>query len=174
MNENTEKYLKLLKKHVDRIAIVVLYLFLGALVLIWWKEQDSGNEPPPSGKPAVIDIKVEENPFWSQLQAMATPQTMESYPSIKQIRQYNMFDYKSVKDAQALLQIINQKFAQAEELEKAGKKEEAVRLLKEVLSMKPNYSKAKDLLQKLDPKKTEDAPAGAAEAVAAPAEDPVM
>lgn len=160
MNENAEKYLKLLKKHVDRIVIVVLYLMLGALAYIWYSEQEA-QSVAESGRIASIEDNIQNNPFWKTLQTMSAPQQMDAYPGIKHIRQYNMFDYKSVARAEDLLRALNQKFQQAQDAEKAGKKDEAIRLLKEILQQKPTYRPARELLDKLEPKKAPEAPPAA-------------
>ncbi len=151
MNENAEKYLKLLKKHIDRVVIVVMYLFLGALVYVWYSEQEA-ESVSEAGKIAVIEDPVATNSFWGTVQTMSEPQQIDAYPGIKQIRQYNMFDYKSVRQAEDLLRGLNQKFQQAQDAEKAGKKDEAVRLLKDILQQKPTYRPARELLDKLEPK----------------------
>lgn len=164
MNENAEKYLKVLKKHIDRVVIVVLYLFLGTLIYVWYSEQEKEGVSE-SGKIAKIDDPVTQNPFWASLQTMSQPQQIESYPAIMQIRQYNMFDYKSVRQAADLLRDLNQKFQQAQDAEKAGKKDDAIRLLKNILQQKPSYRPARELLDKLEPK----APAAEAPASEGPA-----
>lgn len=160
MNENVEKYLKLLKKHVDRIVIAVLYLMLGTLIYVWYSEQET-DIVAESGRVATIEDNVQSNPFWKTLQAMSEPQQMDAYPGIKHIRQYNMFDYKSVARAEDLLRALNQKFQQAQDAEKAGKKDEAIRLLKEILQQKPTYRPARELLEKLEPRAAQETPAAA-------------
>ncbi len=151
MNEQTEKYVKLLKRHLDRVVIGVLYLLLFALVGVWYLEQGAAEEIVDSGTPAKIPDEIKSDPFWKTVKTMAEPQTIEAYPGIQQIRQYNMFDYKSVRQKEDLIKALNQKFAQAQEAEKAGRNPEAVKLLKEILQQKPTYRPARDLLDKLEP-----------------------
>lgn len=174
MNEQAERYIKLLKKHMDRVVIGTLYLLLFALVGIWYMEQAGGDTTAEEGKPASIPDKIPNNPFWTSVQKMSEPQKIEDYAGIQQIRQYNMFDYKSVKQQEDLLRGLNQKFAQAQEAEKAGRKDEAVKMLKEILQQKPTYRPAQGLLEKLEPKPAAaPAPEGGAETPAAGASPPL-
>jgi type II secretory pathway component HofQ len=94
---------------------------------------------------------------------------MVQYPAIRQIRQYNMFDYKSVKDREVLERAANQKYDQAERLRKEGKTVEARKLAEEVLGSIPTHRRAKELLDQL----TAPAPApGTAPAAAPPGAPP--
>lgn len=150
MNENVAQYLKLLKMHADRVVIAVMYLLLLALLFMWWTESSSEGEAGPGpGTTASIPDVVSQNPNYKSVQAMLQSPDISKSPQIDQVRKYNMFDYKSVKEKEAIEREVNQKYVQAEQAANKGQTEEAKRLLAEILRDSPNHLKAKELNAKL-------------------------
>lgn len=149
MNDKTAQYVKMLKAHVDRIVVGVVYVLLALLVWFWYSEQtttDTGqNAPQP---PKLVD-PVPDNPGYKMItRAMETPD-ISKYPEIDAVRKFNMFDYKTVREKQQVEQGANEKFKQAQDAAAKGQTEEAKRLLKDCLDAFPTHAKARELLDKL-------------------------
>jgi hypothetical protein len=170
VSESSERYIKLLKTNLDKVTIGVLGMMMvgmgGALFL---EKSSDFSASQPESEILKLEDPLAANPNWKLVQAMATRQEMVQYPAIRQIRQYNMFDYKSVKDREVLERAANQKYDQAERLRKEGKTVEARKLAEEVLGSIPTHRRAKELLDQL----TAPAPApGTAPAAAPPGAPP--
>jgi len=168
MSAAAEQYLKLAKKHLDRIVIAVLFLILAGLIFVLFQEQTGtvGLEGD-AGKQASFPVVVDQNKQFDRVMAMATKPDMTSYPAIQQIAIYNMFDYKSVKDKEQIERGADQRFAQAQEAANKGNAEEAKRLIGEILRQVPSHRKARELLETLNA--GGDKKPGAVAASAAPA-----
>lgn len=153
MNDNMAKYMKMAEKNLGRIVMGVLFLMLGGLIFAWYQEQNAfiGGEGG-DGVPAKMTDPIAENTAYKKVQAMAGDQPMSEYPGIQQISQYNMFDYKSVRDKQEIERGAEQKLKQAETAVAAGRTEEAKRLLGEILQQVPSHRKAREMLEKMNPK----------------------
>lgn len=173
MSDSSERYVKMLKTNLDKVTIGVLAMLLAGLVgaLLMEKSNDLvGSLPEPEN--LKLEDPLQKNPNWKIVQAMSTRQEMAQYPAIRQIRQYNMFDYKSVKDREALERAANQKFEQAERAMKEGKTEEAKRLAEEVLGSIPAHRRAKELLDQISKSSAAPAAPGSQPAGAAAAPPP--
>jgi hypothetical protein len=177
VSDSSERYLKLLKQNLDKVTIGVLGIMtMGLGVAIFMEKSSDMVASIPEPEILRLEDPLEKNPNWRLVQAMMSPQEISKYPAIRQIRQYNMFDYKSVRDREAVDRAANQKFEQAKKAESEGKTEEAKRLAEEVLASIPAHRAARELLDKLN-KPAEGAksaskpapPAAGAAPVAAPA-----
>lgn len=159
MNDQTARYVKMLKTHLDRITIGVLYALLVALIWFWFSEQDTNSGAQgDTEKTAVLVDKVKDNPEYKKIETLAKPQKIEEYADIEQVRKYNMFDYKSVQDKELLERTARKRLDDAKAAVAKGQKDEAKRLLKEILVGFPTHRGAKDLLAELEGR----APASAA------------
>jgi hypothetical protein len=154
MSDKTEQYIKLLKRHSDRLFIAALYLLLGIMVFLYFREQGSQiGISEDAGKPAQLSDPVVNNVFFKKIDTMSKPQSLADpqFNEIQQVAQFNMFDHKAVKDKQEIERQADQRFASAETAAAAGQKEEAIRLLNEILRQIPSHKRAKELLEKLRP-----------------------
>ena len=154
MSDKTEQYIKLLKRHSDRLFIAALYVLLGVMVFLYFREQGSQvGISEDAGKPAVLVDPVTKNVFFKKIDTMSKPQSLADpeFNEIQQVAQFNMFDHKAVKDKQEIERQADQRFASAESAAKAGQKDEAIRLLSEILRQIPSHKRAKELLEKLKP-----------------------
>ena len=151
MNENMAKYLKLLRKNLDRVMLGVMTAFFLAMLAIWWIEQNSSTADPPAGTLVQLDDAVEKNPLWATVKELAVQRPIDQLPAIKQIRTYNMFDYKTVQQSEDLQKKVNTLTAQALEAQKGGRLDEAKRLAKDILDLKPTHGPARKLLDELEP-----------------------
>jgi hypothetical protein len=158
VNEKTEQYIRYAKTHVDRIVVGVMFALLCAMIWLWMREQTSTGEGASEPKVVNLTDSVAANPNYKVLTAMTSHADITSSPLIDQIRKYNMFDYKSVKQKEAIEREANAKFAQAKEAADRGQVEEAQRLLKDILASFPTHQKANDLSNRLNPKPVEKKP----------------
>ena len=152
MNDKAAQYVKLLKSQVDRIVVAVMFCLLGVMVFLWYLEQTRGSETAAStGRIATLEDPIPKNPFNKKVMSMGDPQSLSDYPEIEQVAKYNMFDYKSVKNKEAIEREANRKYEQAEAAASAGRLDEAKRLLQEILEQFPTHQKARELRDKLSP-----------------------
>ncbi len=149
MNDKTKHYIRLAERNLGRIVMGVLFLILLGLGYAIYSEQESTSGSAEGGKPAVLDDPLPKNSHFHKVMAMATAQDITSFPAIQQVAQYNMFDYKSVRDKQEIERGADQKFAQAQDAATKGQPDEAKRLLGEILKQVPTHKKARELLDKL-------------------------
>ncbi|MCX7964650.1 MAG: hypothetical protein N2644_09295 [Candidatus Sumerlaea chitinivorans] len=167
MDDKMAKYMKLVKSNVERIVIVLMYALVGVLVYFWWGEQNPSEATiGEEGKPAVFKDPIAENPHYKLLAEFKKPRDITAYPEIDQVARFNMFEYKSVKQREAIEREANEKYRRAEEAANGGRTEEAKRLLKEILDAFPTHQKARELMNKLTGAATQ-AGAGATTAPAA-------
>ncbi len=152
---------KKLAMNMDKIVMGVLWLMVGGLGYVWFAESNSTvGVDAESGKPADLSDPVTKKldgakvSNWDKLNKMSGQPQIQDYPQIQQAAQYNMFDYKSVRDRQEIEKGAEQKFAQAKTLS-TSQKPEAVRLLKEILIQVPMHKQARELLNQLEPPATE-------------------
>lgn len=151
MNDKAAKYVKMIKKHVDRVIVAVVYVLLIALIYLWYNETGEGGSTTPQEKaPTQLSDPVAANPNHKRIGQMLQPADISKAPDIEQVRKFNMFDYKSVKDKQRIEQEANQTFERAQAAAKRGEKDEAKRLLGEALAQFPSHQKARDLLDSLN------------------------
>jgi hypothetical protein len=168
MNDKTKHYLRLAERHLGRIVMGVMLLILVGLAYALYSEQNSTTGvDAESGNAAKLDDPLVNNPQFPRITAMANPQDLSSSPPIQQVAQYNMFDYKSVRDKQEIERGADQKFAQAQEAINRNQNEEAKRLLAEILKQVPTHKKARELQDKLNA-----APGAGAKVEASPAPKP--
>jgi hypothetical protein len=170
MNDQAAKYVKMLKANIDRVVVVLVYVLLGALVWFWYNEESMMTEPSEARK-ANLQDPVADNPSARLLtQAKETPD-ITKYPTIEQVRRFNMFDYKTVKEKQEIEKAANNKFRQAQDLASRGQTQEAVRLLRETLQSFPTHKEAKELFDKLTAQPETGSGAGAPQPGSTPAPD---
>src|SRR5690606_27671996 len=105
---------KKLKQNVDKIVMAVLWIMVAGLGYMWFLEQNSTvGADAETGKPANLTDPITENPNWAKISKMSQNPDISQYPQIQQAAQYNMFDYKSVRDRQEIEKGAQQKFEQA-------------------------------------------------------------
>lgn len=145
---------KKIKKNLDKIVMGTLWLMVGGLAYVWFVEQNSTvGADAETGKPADLSDPVAKNANWEKLSKMSAQPNIQNFPQIQQAAQYNMFDYKSVRDRQEIERGAEQKLAQAKTLS-TTQKPEAIRLLKEILIQVPMHKQARELLNQLEPAAT--------------------
>jgi hypothetical protein len=147
MSEKSAQFNKTLKNNVDKIVIVVLFAILAGLAYLWWQEQNralvtEGGE----GKPAQFENKLATDPAVSLIKNMSTNPNLASAPDIQKVAQFNMFDYKTVRDKQAVEAAAQQKLTQAKTLIQQNRTADALPLLKQAVSEYPGNKEARDLL----------------------------
>lgn len=150
MNDKTKHYVRLAERNAGKIVMGALFLILLGLGYAIYSEQGSTAVDAEGGTPAKLPDPLPDNPHFKRVSAMATGQDLTSFPAIQQVAQYNMFDYKSVRDKQEIERGADQKFAQAQNAATNGQAEEAKRLLNEILKQVPTHKKAHELLDKLN------------------------
>lgn len=148
MNDQAAKYLKMIKSHVDRVVVGVVYALLAVLVWFWYSEEmTTGGEQ--EGRKLVLVDPIPNNPSRKLLmQAKETPD-IAKFPTIEQVRRFNMFDVKTVKEKRDIEKQADDKFKQAQDFASKGQTEEAKRLLTETLQSFPTHKQAKELFDKL-------------------------
>jgi hypothetical protein len=161
MNEQVERTLKILKINADKVAISLLGLMfvglLGALLLEKSTDVVAAIEEPETLR---LEDPLEKNPNWKVVQGMMTRQDITQFPAIRQIRQFNMFDFRGVRDRQEIERTANQRFEVARQAFSEGRREEARRILEEeVLRSFPAHGPAGELLARI---RGDGAPAGEA------------
>ncbi len=149
-NPQATQYIKMLKQHLDRIAVGVVLCFFGAMMYMLFAEQSSDITEVPAPKVAVLPDIVGENPVYKMIPTLTKTVDIRDYPAIDQVAKYNMFDFKAVKQRETIERQTAQQLAQAKEAVTRGDKDEAKRLLRAVLETFPGNTEARDLLNKLD------------------------
>ncbi len=149
MNEKTEKILKLLQANIDRIVIAVMYVLVGVMVYFWWAEQNPEEATAGEQKVAILKDPVAENPSYKMIAEFTKNPDISAYPQIDQVAKFNMFEYKSVKQREALEREVRAKVESADKAIAEGRVEEARRLLREVLDAFPAHQRARELMNKL-------------------------
>lgn len=149
MNDKTAQILKLLQANIDRIAIAVMYVLVGVMVYFWWVEQNPTEAAMGEQKVALLKDPVAENPAYKMISDFTKNPDISAFPQIDQVAKFNMFEYKSVKQREALEREVRSKVDTAEKAMAEGRTEEAKRLLREVLEAFPAHQRARELMNKL-------------------------
>lgn len=149
MNDKTAQILKLLQANLDRIAIALMYVLVGVMVYFWWVEQNPAEATMGEQKIAVLKDPVVENPSYKMIAEFTRNPEISAYPQIDQVAKFNMFEYKSVKQREALEREVRTKVESAEKAIAEGRNDEARRLLREVLDAFPAHQRARELMNKL-------------------------
>jgi hypothetical protein len=149
MNDKGAQILKLLKNNIDRFVIAVMYFLVAVMVYFWWVEQNPAETTPAGEKIAVLKDPVAENPHYKVIAEYVKNPDISGFPQIEQIAKFNMFEYKSVKQREALEREVRGKVESAEKALTEGRTEDARRLLQEVLDAFPAHQKARELMNKI-------------------------
>ncbi|MCX7018290.1 MAG: hypothetical protein NTY46_04680 [Candidatus Sumerlaeota bacterium] len=160
MNEQTEQYVRLMKKHLDKIIIGVLFVILLVMIGLWFMEQSGGGEMP-SGEGRVTRLKdvVAENPDYKAIAILTSSIDMTSVPLVDEIRRFNMFDPKTMAQRRTSELEATKKHKQAQDAEARGQTDEAIKLAQQALAIMPAHRQASEMVARLIAK-----PEGGAEA----------
>lgn len=149
MNDKQAQLLKLLKSNLDRLVIAAMYLLVAVLVYFWWVEQNPAEATLGEQKIAVLKDPIPENPSYKRISEFTKNPDISAYPQIDQVAKFNMFEYKSVKQREALERETRSKVEAAEKALSEGRTEDARRLLREVLDAFPAHQRARELMNKI-------------------------
>ncbi|MGI8908825.1 MAG: hypothetical protein ACR2IE_20320 [Candidatus Sumerlaeaceae bacterium] len=151
MSDKTKHYIRLAERNLGRIVMgVLLFILVGLAYALYSEQSNTVGVDAEGGMPARLEDPLPKNPHFLRITTMSTPQDLASSPPIQQVAQYNMFDYKSVRDKQEIERGADQKFAQAQDAATKGQPDEAKRLLGEILKQVPTHKKARELSEKLN------------------------
>jgi Flp pilus assembly protein TadD len=147
MSEKSAQFNKVLKSNVDKIVLVVLFALLAGIGYLWWQEQNKTLAAQAGErKPAKFENKLATDPAVTLIKNMSTNPNLASAPEIQKVAQFNMFDYKTVRDKQAVEAAAQQKLTQAKTLIQQNRSQDALPLLRQAVSEYPGNKEARDLL----------------------------
>lgn len=168
MSDQTEKYVKLLKQNVDRIVIVVVWLLFLVMGYLWMSERSGVIISEQEGQQARLNDVITEDPNYGRALRLATQTDIRESSNIERLRRFNMFDPKAVRQKEQIEKEANVKLDLARDAASKGQREEALRLVNEVLLNFPTDQRAKDMKQELEGARRGTAPRDGGDAPAAP------
>jgi len=155
MKDQLQQLGRKLLENADRTVTAILGLLFLAMVGLLMNELSRGEAELPPPPP---------NPFLELLPNEKYDKVVENYinvnqdiskdPEVNPLIEFNMFDLKSVKQQEELAKQLDGQVDQAEQLFQAGRKEEALKLLDDVLARKPDHVRALDLRNQIVPQPT--------------------
>jgi preprotein translocase subunit SecA len=152
MPENLRTYIQKLKENLDRVIFVLFIILLVILAMNYLKEQ--GADLGPTITDRLPPRKLEDmlpNPQYEKVVAVLNANTDPDKASeLKSLWEYNMFDYKTVRDRDVILKEYDKEYTKAEDLFNRAKYAEAKEIIDKILLHWPSHIKSRDLLRQID------------------------
>jgi hypothetical protein len=161
MPEKLTAYLQKLKGNIDRVVLVIFLILLVIILLNYFKEQSASMPPSILDRqtPRNLDPMLPNPQYERVLAFLNTTSDPDKANQYKSLWEYNMFDYKSVRDRDLILKEYDKEYSRAEELFKQGKYAEAKDIIERILLHWPSHIKSRELLKQIQaatqPKPTE-------------------
>jgi hypothetical protein len=142
--------LRKIQANVDRSAFVIFFLLLILMIGIYGYER-SATIPEfttPTGKK--IEAMLPNEEYNKCIEYSKTDENLDNDENLRPIRDFNIFNYKYVRDRNELEKAADNKFKRAVKLFDDGKNDEAVKLLNEILLTWPSHIRSQDLFKKIE------------------------
>ena len=156
MKENFLALWKKIKSNMDRSVLILFCILFALMALIYMNEINS--TPPPFEEITPQPLpKLLPSANYDKILGFMTAQAAQNLELEKDdtyaiIGKFNMFDVKTVKDAETLEKEANEKMKTARAAFAEGRYQEAKQLVNEVLSVVPSHLEANSLRQQIQEK----------------------
>lgn len=138
-----------MKANVDRTAFVVFLALLIIMVGIYgYEASKQAPEMPDISSGRFTQLIPNEN-YDKAMNYMKSETELDKNERIRKIRDFNIFDYKYVRDRDELQKEADKKYERAAQLFGENKVDESEKILKEILLTWPTHIRAKELLDKI-------------------------
>lgn len=137
------------KANIDRTVFIVFLVILVIMVGIYGYEASSpapeiAIPPPTSMKPLLPNDNYNR-----AIKYIQSNTNLDANEELRKIRDFNIFDYKYVRNRDELQKEADKKFERAANLYREGKSDDAEKIVKEILLTWPSHIASKELLEKI-------------------------
>ena len=137
-------------ENVDRSAFVAFLLLLLLMAGIYGLEV-SRPEPEivyPEG--GTIPRALPNDDYKKALAYARASADIDQDENLRAIRDFNIFDFKKVRDREEMEKAADKKYERAAQLSEQGNNDEAEKMLKEILQTWPSHLRSRELLKKIE------------------------
>lgn len=158
MKERLLLYWQIILRNMDLSIIIIQAILVLMVVIIYISDSNTVIEQPQDPQAKPLETILPNPNYDSVLRLFKAEQKLESDESARTLQEYNMFDYKIVKERETYMKQWDEQYKNAEALYNQGKLQESLDNLKQILLHWPGHIKAKELRktieEKLKPKET--------------------
>lgn len=138
-----------IKANVDRTAFVVFLILLIAMVGIYGYEMSKQPPEMPDISTGKFTQLIPNENYDKVMNYIRSETELDKNEKIRKIRDFNIFDYKYVRDRDELQKEADKKYERAAQLFSENKIDDSEKILKEILLTWPTHISAKELLDKI-------------------------
>jgi len=137
------------KANIDRTVFIIFLILLVIMVGIYGLEVSS--PPPEIAIPPVAPMShlLPNDNYNKTVKYLQTNTNLDANEELRKIRDFNIFDYKYVRNRDELQKEADKKFERAAKLYQDGKIDDAEKIVKEILLTWPSHIASKELLEKI-------------------------
>ena len=150
MKEKIQALLRWVKTHVDLVVLIifaVLFLVVGVQI---YMEMNYAPPALPAPLPWVPDEYLPNEEYEKVTEMMKESPPIEEDEEYVALANFNMFDYKIVRDRDMIQKEMDNKFQQALDLYNNGDLKRSKNVLTEILSSWPIHINSRNLLNKIN------------------------
>ncbi len=152
MKDKLQAYWQMIIKNMDRSVLVIEGILLLAVVFIFIKDANTVVEQPQEPMPKPLETIMPNDSYNNVNRLFKTDAKLESDENARTLQEYNMFDYKIVKERETYMKEWDEKYKSAESLYNQGSLNESLEILKQILRNWPGHLKARELRKTIEAK----------------------
>lgn len=139
-------------KNVDKSIVVFQGILLLVIIFIYMRDSDTVIEQPQDPMPKPIESILPSDNYTNVKRLFVDEPKLESDENYRSLQEYNMFDFKVVRERETYMKDWDEKYKTAESLFAQGQYKESLDILKQVLLHWPGHIKAKELRKTVEEK----------------------
>jgi len=152
MKERLLVYWQAIIKNVDRSTLIAELVLLIVIFVLYIQDTNVEIEQPKDPIPKAIETIIPNDNYTSVFRLFSDNPKLENDENVRTLQEYNMFDFKIVRDRETYMKEWDEKYKQAEKLFAEGNLKESLDILKQILLHWPGHLKAKALKKTIDDK----------------------
>ena len=141
--------MRIIQANIDRTAFVVFAVLLLLMVGIYGYEITRPEPEYITATKTKIQRELPNDQYEKCVKYIQGDTELEEAEQLRRIRDFNIFDYKYVRDREELEKAADKKYERAEQLYENGELEEAKKILEGILLSWPTHIRSKELLEKI-------------------------
>lgn len=150
MNEKLANAIRWIKNHLDRVVVGFVVVMFLLQVLLFMQDRNQRPPDPPDLPPVALPELIEPEHAKLVESTYGEAKGDQQTQWIENLVKFNMFDIKQVRTREDIDREIAEKLREADRLYGQNKKEDALKIVDEILIMDRNVTKAIDLKAKIE------------------------
>jgi len=150
MKEKLSLLWRKIKANIDRSAFIIFLFLLIIMTGIYGYEITRPEIFEETGGSGPIRPELPNDDYRKAINYIKSNIELEKDEEIKIIKYFNIFDYKTIRDKNELQKEADKKFQRALTLFEDGKKQESMKVLKDILLTWPSHLSSRELIDKIE------------------------